>query len=432
MRYYMLGEGNSKNIGAKDLEAADKAGSSAGINMTNTKRILTILLAAATGLAALGCNAGAGELDVRMAKIVKTFSRAAAEAGVSTDTLAVLPFQTDKKLAEKRVDYACAEILSNRFVEANTFTVTERARLGEVMKEQALGLSGAIESATAAKLGRLLGARLVILGSVSRLADSYHLSTEMVDSETGEIIASDVTEVAVEVFDKDAARYEVLVPEEQAIGIYGVGISAPMEIKTAPAITRSGNTVKPLNPAGGLMAIGVGVRYYPWSRWMMDLMLMVHTEINPDAVGYSLNGHLPNGGTEWRGDGPTAQFTINRTFRFSKKFNGFAGAGMTTINLNNKLGTEGGNSNAGITNNSVTVKMDEMKAAYTTPTARLGLEWKPKERFSIAVFGNYNFSRQVIKEMATVTSTSGFTGRMAIREFSFPAFYAAATLALYF
>ncbi|MFH1620226.1 MAG: CsgG/HfaB family protein, partial [bacterium] len=366
---------------------------------------------------------GAGELDARMAKIARTFSRAAADAGVSTATLAVLPFKTDKKLAEKRVNYACAEMLTNRFVEAKSFTVTERARLDEVMKEQALGLSGAVESATAANVGKLLGARLVILGSVSRLGNVYHMSTEMVNSETGEIMASDVTEVAVEIFDRDASQYVVLVPEEQSIGIYlGAGY-APVTSKTLLPVSGGGNTFTPGNGTDGFTFISVGGRYAFAKKWMADACFGLASGFDSSEPLYTftdgstveeMEGSPLNGSSMIR-------LSLNRSTVLGKKFIMHTGVGHMWLTVRSK--DDPNTDNAGV------YVMAKEGVTYFTPFARLRLEWRPQTRLGISVFGTYNL---VKKEYKGYSNVVGIGDNILTQQFAFPQVMMDFTLSLYF
>ncbi|OGR44966.1 MAG: hypothetical protein A2X35_06105 [Elusimicrobia bacterium GWA2_61_42] len=374
--------------------------------MIKVKRALSIIFAAAIGSALLAGTAGAGELDVRMTKIVKTFTRAAADAGVSTATLAVMPFQTDKKLAEKRVNYACAEILTNRLVETKTFKMIERARLEEVMQEQRLGLSGAVESATAAKVGKLTGARLVILGSVSRLGANYHLSTEMVDSETGEIMASDVTEVAVEVFDKDASRYITEIPEYDAIGIYlagGIGLASSK--KVSPATNPNFGTPITLTPANKDINyygyLGLGLRYLFSPKWMVDAAYF------PSVVFGGGNGTIATG-LDPVFDGPSDEVNnpesyettmfrllIDRTLPVSPAFKVHAAAGITQFP---QFEADAVFVNNGTPSVPITIRTSNSRTVLTT--FRLGLEWKPKPRFGWSVSGLYYLGKMTARTTA--------------------------------
>jgi len=356
----------------------------------------------------------AGELDVRMAKIVKTFTRAAADTGLSTATLAVLPFQTDKKLAEKRVDHACAEILTNRFMEAKTFKVTERARLEEVLKEQKLGLSGAVESATAAKVGQLLGARLVILGSVARLGAVYHLSTEMVDSHSGEILASDVTEVAAEVFDKDAAQYVTLVPEYDALGLYFVGGYGSITPKKLPPVTSGSQTFTPTNKDGFLRYFGVGVRYYLSPKWRVDVAAILSAIFENTSTLANVNSGQPV--TIKGGFSSSAQrLVIDRVFSISEKVKAQAGVGLFAPPDGQYEDTA----------------QIEVSGASTLSVLRCGLEWKPTQRSGWSFSGSYYGGKTTYK--GTTKGNGGvFPNGILVREFDFPKFTFETNLSIYF
>lgn len=412
--------------------AARLTGGTGENKMTTIKRAFLIIFAAAVGSAALAGTAAAGELDARMAKIVKTFTRAAADAGVSTATLAVMPFQTDKKLAEKRVNYACAEILTNRLIETKTFTVTERARLEEVMQEQRLGLSGAVESATAARVGKLTGARLVILGSVSRLGANYHLSTEMVDSETGEIMASDVTEVAVEVFDKDASGYITEIPEYDALGIYLAGGLGQLKSKDLPAVDNAS-----LIPSGRLTPVnnhinyygymGLGLRYLFSPKWMVDAAYFPNVTFGGGdgvlATGLSNSGP-PTTELNGRGSYETTMFRlmIDRALPLSRAFKARAAAGFTQFpqfeadefTVNNGAGS--------------IVKVQTKNSRTVLATFRLGLEWKPKPRFGWSVSGMYYPGKMTAR---TVVTLPDYT-RVVVREYETQRFAAETYLSFYF
>jgi curli biogenesis system outer membrane secretion channel CsgG len=53
---------------------------------------------------------------------------------------------------------------------SDKFSVIERDKLNLVMKEQNLGASGALDPATAAKVGKILGVRYIILGGIDKFA----------------------------------------------------------------------------------------------------------------------------------------------------------------------------------------------------------------------------------------------------------------------
>ena len=60
-----------------------------------------------------------------------------------------------------------ADMLTTELVKSGKYRVMERQSIEAVMKEQQMGLSGAITSESAAKVGKLLGVELAILGAVT-------------------------------------------------------------------------------------------------------------------------------------------------------------------------------------------------------------------------------------------------------------------------
>lgn len=98
---------------------------------------------------------------------------AAAEGGaVKKPRLAVLSF--DSSHISSSHAWLASSVVNGMFetqlVKTGKFTVVERKRLEEVMKEQGLGLSGALDPMTAAKVGKILGVEMVLVGDITQLA----------------------------------------------------------------------------------------------------------------------------------------------------------------------------------------------------------------------------------------------------------------------
>jgi TolB-like protein len=81
-----------------------------------------------------------------------------------------------------------AEILRTTLMETGKYTVVERSMLKEALKEQKLGVSGAVDQNTAVGIGKILGANLVAVGSVVKMGGSYTLNVRFVDVETSAVV----------------------------------------------------------------------------------------------------------------------------------------------------------------------------------------------------------------------------------------------------
>ncbi|MGD9897629.1 MAG: CsgG/HfaB family protein [Calditrichaceae bacterium] len=80
--------------------------------------------------------------------------------------VAVFNFE-DKAQYGHNIGSGLSDMLVTALVESKKFIVIERAELDQILKEQGLGLSGAVTEQSAAKVGQLLGVELMITGSVS-------------------------------------------------------------------------------------------------------------------------------------------------------------------------------------------------------------------------------------------------------------------------
>jgi len=80
--------------------------------------------------------------------------------------VAVIEFE-DKAGYGHNVGRGVSDMLVTSLVESDKFLVIERAELDEILKEQGLGMSGAVTPQSAAKVGQLLGVEIMITGSVT-------------------------------------------------------------------------------------------------------------------------------------------------------------------------------------------------------------------------------------------------------------------------
>jgi len=63
-------------------------------------------------------------------------------------------------------------MLTNELAGTEKFRVVERSKLGHVLDEQDLGASGRVDKNSAAKIGKLTGARYLVMGTVSAFTEN--------------------------------------------------------------------------------------------------------------------------------------------------------------------------------------------------------------------------------------------------------------------
>ena len=77
------------------------------------------------------------------------------------------------------------------FSKISSLKVVERDKIDFILKELDLAQSGKVDKATAARVGKLLGAQLMVFGSVTQIDDRHAIMiVRVVKVETSEIIAS--------------------------------------------------------------------------------------------------------------------------------------------------------------------------------------------------------------------------------------------------
>ncbi len=133
---------------------------------------------------------------------------AAAPSGTTTTTIALPP----------PADFArgLTQMLTTALTQSGQFVVLERAQLDKVTAEQDLGGSGRVERETATKLGRLLGAQVLISGDITEF--SYGQSSvgsklniiKEVNKQIGAKLDRVTAKVAIDLRIIDAATGEVV------------------------------------------------------------------------------------------------------------------------------------------------------------------------------------------------------------------------------
>ncbi|MBN1383700.1 MAG: DUF2380 domain-containing protein [Elusimicrobia bacterium] len=118
----------------------------------------------------------------------------------------ILIFLSCNLYAEKRINIAVAEfsgknvsamdastvsdLLRTELVKTQKFNVVNRANMEQILAEQSLQMSGCTTQECAVRIGKLLNAQRVIVGSLMKLGTLYIINANMVDIETGEIVKS--------------------------------------------------------------------------------------------------------------------------------------------------------------------------------------------------------------------------------------------------
>jgi len=120
-------------------------------------------------------------------------------AAAAQDTrpgVGILSFENGGSYGQEAEDFQALEVglqqmLIGDMAGNSGMRLVERGRLQELLQEQDLGAAGRVDANTAAQIGRLIGARYMIMGSFVDWYGDFRLDARVVDVETSEIIKTD-------------------------------------------------------------------------------------------------------------------------------------------------------------------------------------------------------------------------------------------------
>lgn len=95
-----------------------------------------------------------------------------ARAQETRPRIAVLSFENNSTFTYwgDNLGGAAADELTTQLVKSGAFTVVERSQVNAILEEQHFGLSGAVNPATAAEIGKILGVQAVLIGSITQFS----------------------------------------------------------------------------------------------------------------------------------------------------------------------------------------------------------------------------------------------------------------------
>jgi TolB-like protein len=110
-------------------------------------------------------------------------------------TIAIMDFGNttgDKKLTQWAKDYA--EVLFLKLSRDERFKLVERKEIDKILEEVELNRSGYVDTKNAIKIGRMLGAQVMVLGVLLEINSNLRIDIHLVEPESGKILKADVIE----------------------------------------------------------------------------------------------------------------------------------------------------------------------------------------------------------------------------------------------
>jgi TolB-like protein len=127
--------------------------------------------------------------------IATLFAVPALHAQDTRPGIAIMPFTDGGSYGKDKEDFAAlqkglAGMMISELGQNTALRVVDRENIQAIIDEQKLGKDGYLDQATAAKVGKLVGAKYMIMGTFIDFYGRFRIDARLVDVETSEVIKS--------------------------------------------------------------------------------------------------------------------------------------------------------------------------------------------------------------------------------------------------
>lgn len=110
--------------------------------------------------------------------------------------IAVLPIENGGSYGQDAENFEALQVglqqmLTTEFAVNPALRVVERRRIRDLLEEQDLGASGRVNNETAARLGKLVGARYMVVGGFVDFYGDFRLDLRVINVETSEVVRTE-------------------------------------------------------------------------------------------------------------------------------------------------------------------------------------------------------------------------------------------------
>jgi len=132
-----------------------------------------------------------------------------------------------------------ADFFEHDFSQISSLKVVERDKIDFVLKELELSASGKVDAETAVRVGKLLGAQLMVFGSITQIDDKdARMIVRVVKTETSEILASvdkegkpDYAKMEKDLVVELAEKLDLVIPKDTKVKLEEGGVESMDAVK---------------------------------------------------------------------------------------------------------------------------------------------------------------------------------------------------------
>jgi len=249
--------------------------------------------------------------------------------------------------------------------------------MGKLMAEQKLQVSGIIDSNTAVRLGKVLGADVILVGNIQKVGEQYQVNARLVNAETAEVLVSGYEELDPEAFEEDARAYLNLVPEKQTLGIYAL-YNYRENTNNGGSYAHTGatftDTRKPVSFASPLA--GAGLLYRPGKNVQINAeaaALIGKPKYTESTLMSGTYGAFDHGRVKIT----TLSVMTGYVSRLWERWNYYAGLGLQQIRI-------------------IPIGEDTKKSSMLGLVVKTGIEFKLQDRVGIGLNLKYDLRKEAV------------------------------------
>ena len=110
--------------------------------------------------------------------------------------IAVLPFSNGGSYGQGKEDFEALErgiagMMISELSANPAARVVEREQIQRLLEEQNLGAQGRVDPQTAARIGKLVGARYMVMGTFVDFYGDFRVDVRLINTETGEVVKTE-------------------------------------------------------------------------------------------------------------------------------------------------------------------------------------------------------------------------------------------------
>lgn len=231
--------------------------------------------------------------------------------------VAVLPPRVPESLGRAGAADAIAAYVREKLSFSSVFVLVERANMDAILSEIELGVSGLADPSKAAKAGEIIGAELLIQGSLSEAGEGLVLALDLVDVSSASVIASSTRSIPrTELLASGAEYLRSSFQSQYGISVYGTaGAAFSSREYYVPNYVTGDGEISLVNHLVGLYDTGVSYKPLPWLGLDVGYLGVAAGQFYLNADGRVVSS-LSVTGTNPDGD---------RTVRYTM----FSGSGLT-------------------------------------------------------------------------------------------------------